>query len=102
MGFGVQVATYRQLRDAVTFLKEHGATFLDVPAELTPGIDYSFWLRDPAGHPLQVYYYMEQIGWDGRPRKDRPRASTRPADWPQAVPAQPDSYTGEPYLGPWG
>jgi catechol 2,3-dioxygenase-like lactoylglutathione lyase family enzyme len=102
MGFGLQVGSYRQLRDCVTWLKERGAKFLDVPAELTPGIDYSAWVEDPSGHRVQVYYYMEQIGWDGKVRPDRPRASTKPSEWPAAVPAQPDTYMGEPYLGPLG
>lgn len=104
MGFGVQVATYRQLQDAVEWLRQRGAEFLDVPAELTPGIDYSVWVRDPSGHPIQIYYYMEQVGWDGRVRDHGARGamSTRPAQWPRAVEAQPDTYMGEPYLGPWG
>lgn len=102
MSFGVQVATYRQLRDAASWFRERGCTFLDVPAELTPGIDYSFYVIDPAGHPIHVYYYMEQIGWDGVPRSKRPPASTRVADWPQVLEPRSDTYMGEPYLGPWG
>jgi catechol 2,3-dioxygenase-like lactoylglutathione lyase family enzyme len=102
MGFGLQVGSYRQLRDAVAWLKERGAKLLDVPAELTPGIDYSVWVEDPSGHRVQVYYYMEQVGWDGRARTDRPKASTHPQDWPEAVAAQPDTFMGEPFLGPLG
>jgi catechol 2,3-dioxygenase-like lactoylglutathione lyase family enzyme len=102
MSFGVQVATYRQLRDAVKWLKERGCTLLDVPAELTPGIDYSVYVRDPAGHPIQVYYYMEQVGWDGCVRGKRPKPSTRFEEWPEALEPQTDTYMGEQYLGPWG
>ena len=102
MGFGMQVANYRQLRDAATFLKEKGCTFVDIPATLSPGIDYSFYVRDPAGHPIQVYYYMEQVGWDGkpRPREDRPPAPID--DWPETVEPHPDAFMGETYMGPWG
>jgi hypothetical protein len=45
---------------------------------------------------------MEQIGWDGRPRLGRRRTPERVADWPKAVEPKSDTYTGEPYLGPWG
>jgi len=48
MSFGVEVASYAQLRDAVAFLKEHGVTFIDsIPPELYPGIDYSAFALDP-------------------------------------------------------
>ena len=102
MGFGLQVGSYRQLKDAVGWIRERGGKLLDAPPELTPGIDYSVWVEDPSGHRVQIYYYMEQIGWDGKVRTERPRASTRPEDWPAAVTAQPDTYMGEPYLGPLG
>jgi len=102
MSFGVQVATYRQLRAAVDFLKGRGGKFVEIPSALTPGIDYSAYVLDPAGHAIQLYYYMEQIGWDGRPRLGRRRTPERVADWPKAVEPKSDTYTGEPYLGPWG
>ena len=101
-GFGMQVGSYRQLRDAVSFLQQRGCRFTEVPSELTPGIDYSAWVIDPAGHPIQIYCYMEQVGWDGRPRPNRRINSPRFADWPEAIEAHSDSYMGEPYLGPLG
>jgi catechol 2,3-dioxygenase-like lactoylglutathione lyase family enzyme len=102
MSFGVQVASYRQLRAAVDFLKGRGGKFIEIPSALSPGIDYSAHVLDPAGHAIQLYYYMEQIGWDGRPRLGRRRTPVRVADWPKAVEPKSDTYTGEPYLGPWG
>jgi catechol 2,3-dioxygenase-like lactoylglutathione lyase family enzyme len=102
MSFGVQVATYRQLRAAIDFLKGRGGKFIEIPSALSPGIDYSAHVLDPAGHAIQLYYYMEQIGWDGRPRLGRRRTPARVADWPKAVEPKSDTYTGEPYLGPWG
>ena len=39
-----------------------------IPPELYPGIDYAAFALDPDGHCIQLYYYMEQIGWDGRVR----------------------------------
>src|SRR5258708_24397783 len=104
MSFGVQVATYRQLRAAIDFLKERGGKFIEIPSALSPGNDYSAHVLDPAGHAIQLYYYMEQIGWDGRPRLGRRRTPARVTDWPKAVEPKSDTYTGEPYLGPrgWG
>ena len=52
---GMQVGSYRQLRDAVSFLKGKGAQFADViPAELYPGVDYAAHVIDPAGHCLML------------------------------------------------
>ena len=104
MAFGLQVANYRQLRDAVTFLTERGVERIDLPPELTPGFDYVAHVRDPDGHVLQLYYYMEQIGWDGRPLPAELRPPTVPFEqWPSHVETPPpDVYQGEAFLGPWG
>jgi catechol 2,3-dioxygenase-like lactoylglutathione lyase family enzyme len=102
MSFGVEVANYAQLRAAIRFLKEHGVTFLDgLPPELYPGIDYAAWALDPDGHCIQLYYYMEQIGWDGqvRPAAQRRRVT---ADWPEALEPLSDSYVDQVYQGPFG
>ena len=102
MSLGFQLANYRQLRDAVSFLREHGARFADVPSELYPGIDYAAHVLDPDGHCLKLYYYMEQVGWDGKPRPKNLRRTTAKGDWPETVEPMSDSYEGEPFLGPWG
>jgi catechol 2,3-dioxygenase-like lactoylglutathione lyase family enzyme len=100
--FGVQLANYRQLRDAVSFLRENGVRVeTDLPAELHPGVDYAAYAFDPEGHCIELYYYMEQVGWDGQVR---PRSERRVANgaWPETVDAVSDTYSGEPFLGPWG
>jgi catechol 2,3-dioxygenase-like lactoylglutathione lyase family enzyme len=102
MGFGVQLGNYRQLRAAIAFLKEHGQTVRELPPELSPGIDYSTYVIDPDGHPIQLYYYMEQVGWDGRPRPKSLRRKVKPGEWPEALDALPDTFEGEAFLGPWG
>ena len=103
MAFGVQLANYRQLREAVDFLRDNGVKVrTDLPAELHPGIDYAAHAFDPEGHCIQLYYYMEQVGWDGR---TRPQELRRPVDvksWPEALEPQADTFEGEPFLGPWG
>jgi len=101
MSFGMQLGGYDQLRDAVAFLEKNGVTIRYLPAELFPGIDYCAFALDPDGHAIQLYWSMEQVGWDGRPRP----ASARPklaAQWPEAVEATSDSFAGEPFLGPLG
>ena len=104
LSFGLQVGNYRQLRSAVSFLRERGVSLRQLPPELSPGIDYSALAIDPDGHAVQLYYYMQQVGPDGRPLAGvgRPVAAGDPADWPETVEAQPDTFTGEPFLGPWG
>jgi len=102
MSLGLQLANYRQLRDAVSFFRKHGARFADVPPELYPGIDYAAHVLDPDGHCLKLYYYMEQVGWDGKPRPRELRRRVSNGEWPETVEPMSDTYEGEPYLGPWG
>jgi catechol 2,3-dioxygenase-like lactoylglutathione lyase family enzyme len=99
---GFQVADYRQLRDSISYLREQHATVRELPSALFPGIDYSAFVFDPDGNAVQLYYYMEQVGWDGRPRPDAHRRSVVPGAWPERIDALEDTYLGEPYLGPWG
>ena len=84
MSFGVELGSYAQLREAVAFLKSRGVTFVDsIPPELYPGIDYSAFALDPDGHCIQLYYYMEQIGWDGRVRPASDAAPDQRANGPK-------------------
>jgi len=101
--FGIQLANYRQLRDAVKFLREHQVEVTEtIPADLHPGIDYAATARDPDGHTIQLYYAMEQIGWDGKPKPKELRKPRRLADWPETLEGDNNAYLGEPFLGPWG
>jgi catechol 2,3-dioxygenase-like lactoylglutathione lyase family enzyme len=101
--FGLQLANYRQLRDAVKFLKDHGVKLSEaIPPELHPGIDYAAHVLDPDGHCIRLYHAMEQIGWDGKPRPKDLRTPRDVTDWPEALEADGDAYLGEPFLGPWG
>ncbi|MCA1645844.1 MAG: VOC family protein [Chloroflexi bacterium] len=104
LSFGVQVANYRQLHDALRFLRERGVTIRELPPELSPGIDYSALAIDPDGHAVQLYYYMQQVGPDGRTASGDLRAAGAEslATWPATVAARSDTFMGEAYLGPWG
>ena len=73
-----------------------------LPPELTPGMDYVVHALDPDGHCLQLYYYMEQLGWDGRPRPADQRRPIDNASWPESLDPLSDTYSGETFMGPWG
>jgi hypothetical protein len=100
--FGLQLGSYSQLREAIVYLKNKGATVRYLPPPLFPGIDYCAFVLDPDGYALQLYYYMEQIGWDGTPRPASLRPKIDNDDWPEFVIGASDTYLGEPYLGPLG
>jgi hypothetical protein len=44
---------------------------------------------------------MEQLGWDGRPRPKELRRKVDPKSWPEMLEPLSDTYTGEPFIGPW-
>jgi catechol 2,3-dioxygenase-like lactoylglutathione lyase family enzyme len=99
---GVEVGTYTQLREAVSYLAAEGYTVVDLPATFHTGIDYAAHVLDPAGHCVELYYYMEQVGWDGKPR---PAAARRSAPgpwrtWPSTIDALSDTYVDQIFQGP--
>jgi catechol 2,3-dioxygenase-like lactoylglutathione lyase family enzyme len=98
---GMEVGTYRQLRDAVSYLSAHGSKLIDLPASFSTGIDYAAHLKDPDGHLVQLYYYMEQIGWDGKPRPAHLRRQAE-SSWPATVAALSDTYVDQVFQGPLG
>jgi len=102
LSFGVQVGSYAQLRAAKVFLEEKGFSFLDLPQELYTGIDYALHVVAPDGNVIQLYYYMEQVGWDGRTRPADQRRRVEPGVWPEAIESQSDTYGGETFWGPLG
>ncbi len=103
MALGLQLANYEQLRNAVRFLSDHGVRVTNsVPPELYPGMDYVAHVFDPDGHCLQLYYYMEQVGWDGKPRPKELRRKPVNGEWPAVLEPMSDTYQGEPFFGPWG
>ena len=100
--FGIQLGSYQQLVNAIDFLKSYGVTFRELPQELTPGMDHTILAFDPDGHAMQLYWSMEQIGWDGKPRPAAQRRAVVPGAWPTMLEANADSFMGEPFLGPLG
>ena len=100
--FGLQLGSYQQLLSAIDFLKSYGVEFHELPQELTPGMDHTILAFDPDGHAMQLYWSMEQIGWDGKPRPAASRRKIVQGAWPKALEANSDSFAGEPLLGPLG
>lgn len=101
MSLGLQVANYRQLRDAVAFLKGRGRQVVDMPGELFPGVDYAAAVVDPDGVRVILYAYMEQVVGTAAPAPHTV-ANTRVETWPERITPRSDTYMGEAYLGPWG
>jgi len=102
LSIGMEVGSYSQLRAAVAHLVDHGHTLVDnIPPELYLGIDYAAHLRDPEGHLVCLYYYMEQVGWDGKPR---PQSERRPVTdpWPETLTPVSDTYADQTFMGPLG
>jgi catechol 2,3-dioxygenase-like lactoylglutathione lyase family enzyme len=102
LSFGIQLGSYAQLRAARSFLDERGVKLIDLPQEIHPGIDYVVHAVDPSGHVMQLYYSMEQVGWDGAVRSPAQRRQVTPGVWPEALEAQSDTYAGETFWGPIG
>jgi catechol 2,3-dioxygenase-like lactoylglutathione lyase family enzyme len=98
MAFGLQLANYRQLREAVFFLRDHGARVMEIPPELHPGIEFAAHVLDPDGHCLQLYFAMQQVVPESARRRQPGPFDT----WPEHIEDRPEAYRGEPYLGPWG
>ncbi len=100
MSFGLQLGSYRQLKDAVDFLKQKGVEVRELDQALFPGMGKTAVAFDPDGHAMVLYHQMEQVGWDGRVRGWDQRQAFAPGDWPEAIDGASDAYMGEPFLGP--
>ena len=100
--FGVQLGSYEQLRAAKDFLQQRGVKLIDLPQELHLGIDYVVHAVAPDGHVIQLYYYMEQVGWDGQVRKPAERRRVVRGVWPDTLEPLSDTYGGETFGGPLG
>ena len=92
--------TYAQLRAARAFLAANGLVEVPFPAELHPGVQYAahFMLDDM--HRIELYFDMDQIGWNG---EVRPPAAPMPGNaWPETLPATAATFAGHIRQGPLG
>lgn len=60
-----QVGSLAEVVDAVSYLSERG-TRISRSGRDTPGSNWHSYVFDPDGHTVELYYGIEQIGWDGR------------------------------------
>ena len=58
-------------------------------------------MLDPDGHCIQLYYYMEQVGWDGKVRTPTERRAVGPV-WPEKLEPLADTYVDQVFQGPLG
>jgi catechol 2,3-dioxygenase-like lactoylglutathione lyase family enzyme len=98
LSIGMQVANYRQLREARSFLRSEGFTEVELPMELHPGISHAFHLLDPDGQVVELYADMEQVA--PVRRANRARVPTRPGEWPETL-EDDGVLLGEVFMGPW-
>ena len=101
IAIGMEVGSYAQLQRAASYLRDCGHEQVTVPPEMHAGIDYAAYFKDPDGQLVELYYYMEQIGWDGKPRPaELRRPVTNP--WPETLEPLSDTHAGPPFVGPLG
>ncbi|MFT3819559.1 MAG: VOC family protein [Rubrivivax sp.] len=99
LAIGVEVGSYKQLRDARAHLMKLGLSPAPaLPWQLHPGIEHAVFFMDTAGTTVMLYSGMEQVGWDGRPRPASLRVPIVD-DWPEVL-ASSDTYAGQISLGP--
>ena len=98
--FGVRLYDYQAIRDGVAFLRST-ASASSTCRRVVPrhGLHRDRGRSD--GNLVQLYYYMEQIGWDGKPKPASLRRKIDNANWPETVQPLSDTFNGEPFLGPW-
>ncbi|RVU02280.1 hypothetical protein EOE18_17355 [Novosphingobium umbonatum] len=89
------VASYDQLRAAYDYLRTRGNVILDLPADLSPGLSYGFWVKGPEAVAIQITYGAERFDAGG---------STPPAmaDLPATIQHGGERWFQPPFLGPLG
>src|SRR6266404_5350964 len=58
-----QVGTLDEVFAAADYFREHQVEIRRVGRDM-PGSNWHTYIRDPDGHTVELYYGMEQIGWD--------------------------------------
>jgi catechol 2,3-dioxygenase-like lactoylglutathione lyase family enzyme len=99
---GFQVASYRQLKDAVLFLQEHRVPMFQAPLPFSTGIDYAAHFLDPDGHVIRLYHSMERVDWGGLPKPAALRSAASYEVWPDLLRDLDGSYAHEVFQGPLG
>src|SRR5215471_9014113 len=79
-----QVGTMEEVFAAADYFSEKQVEIRRVGRDM-PGSNWHTYIRDPDGHTVELYYGMEQIGWDGRSKPESMyyRAFRQRPDLPQ-------------------
>ena len=64
-----QVGTMEEVFAAADYFQEKQVEIRRVGRDM-PGSNWHTYIRDPDGHTVELYYGMEQIGWDGRSKPE--------------------------------
>jgi catechol 2,3-dioxygenase-like lactoylglutathione lyase family enzyme len=64
---GFEVASFDNLRNAVDYAREHDIALQGVRSG-GPGCQLRVYLWDPEDNMVELYFAMDQIGWDGATR----------------------------------
>jgi catechol 2,3-dioxygenase-like lactoylglutathione lyase family enzyme len=59
-----QVGSLQEVGDAARWLSERGAPLQRVGRDM-PGSNWHAYVNDPDGHTNELYYGIEQVGWEG-------------------------------------
>jgi catechol 2,3-dioxygenase-like lactoylglutathione lyase family enzyme len=62
-----QVGSLAEVMAVPAYLAERDVPIVRVGRDM-PGSNWHTYFRDPDGHTVEMYYGMEQLGWDGRPK----------------------------------
>lgn len=60
-----QVGSLQEMIDGHRMLRDQGINISRVGRD-RPGSNWAVYFQDPDGHTIELFYGMEQIGWDGR------------------------------------
>ena len=104
MSFGLQLANYQQLKDAVTFLRENGVRVETdiIPPELASRVS----TMPPTPSTPTATASSSTTTWSrsagtASPRPKELRRKVDPNNWPEILEPLSDTYSGEPFIGPW-
>ncbi|OLL31089.1 hypothetical protein BTH42_12790 [Burkholderia sp. SRS-W-2-2016] len=59
-----QVNSLREVNDAHRYFQKHGVKIARIGRDL-PGSNWAVYAYDPDGHRVELFYGMEQVGWNG-------------------------------------
>lgn len=94
-----QVGSLQEVIDGCTMLRERGVKISRVGRD-RPGSNWAVYFHDPDGHVIELFYGMEQIGWEGRSKSMQTFAHLRRLEEPPLPhPSEADEVEEQERLG---